>query len=164
MEIFEFCKAIIRDDPYDSSAVDRHEKVPEIHQLGENKFRQIYELAKKEKEEGYKKIAIITKTAEKATEIFDNNKTYQQYFNLINTEECVLKDSINIIPTYFAKGLEFDYVIIPDADEEYYYDEADKRILYTACSRALHKLSVCYEKKLSNLIKKWWRSYDGFIR
>ena len=42
-----------------------------------------------------------------------------------------------IIPVYMAKGLEFDAVIICDADSQNYYDEDDRSLLYVACTRAL---------------------------
>ena len=42
-----------------------------------------------------------------------------------------------IIPSYFAKGLEFDGVIIVENNKE-----VDGLIKYIMCTRALHRLSV----------------------
>ena len=42
-----------------------------------------------------------------------------------------------LIPSYYAKGLEFDAVIIVDFNEN-----TDNLIKYIMCTRALHRLSV----------------------
>lgn len=57
-----------------------------------------------------------------------------------------------ILPSYMAKGLEFDAVIICDADARNYCDEDDKKILYVECTRALHRLSLFCEGELTPLI------------
>jgi DNA helicase-2/ATP-dependent DNA helicase PcrA len=47
-----------------------------------------------------------------------------------------------VIPSYFAKGLEFDAVIAVVASvDEYSLDE--DQLFYTVCTRALHRLVVC---------------------
>ena len=43
---------------------------------------------------------------------------------------------------YLAKGLEFDRVIIPDASEAVFATEMDRNLLYVACTRAMHRLSL----------------------
>ena len=52
-----------------------------------------------------------------------------------------------------AKGLEFDSVILPDADEAHYPDtELGRHRLYTALSRATKRLTVLAEGALTPLI------------
>lgn len=56
------------------------------------------------------------------------------------------------LPT--AKGLEFDHVIIPDAQPQAYPDTPlAKRRLYTALSRATHKVTVLAQGELTTLLK-----------
>lgn len=43
-------------------------------------------------------------------------------------------------------------VLICDADSQNYHDEDDKNLLYVACTRALHKLSLFCENEVSPLI------------
>ena len=57
-----------------------------------------------------------------------------------------------IIPAYLAKGLEFDIALIYGADESEYKEEF-KNLFYVAVTRALHKLNVYYNDKLTKLIK-----------
>lgn len=63
----------------------------------------------------------------------------------INPGEAVL------VPAYLAKGLEFDYVIVYDGSSMNYTKE-DRKLLYTICTRALHKLRIYYCGEVSPLI------------
>ncbi len=52
-----------------------------------------------------------------------------------------------------AKGLEFDHVIIPDANDSNYPNDAlSRRKLYTALSRATQRVSVLAQGKLTELL------------
>ena len=84
--------------------------------------------------EGYRSIGLICKTEKNA-------------FSLSKS----LKD-IKAVPVYMSKGLEFDAVLICDADKINYNSEEDKRLLYIACTRALHRLSLFCEGEASPLL------------
>ncbi len=56
-----------------------------------------------------------------------------------------------LMPSYLAKGLEFDAVILCDADAGNYTTKEDGQILYVACTRALHRLVVLCEGELTPL-------------
>jgi DNA helicase-2/ATP-dependent DNA helicase PcrA len=45
-----------------------------------------------------------------------------------------------IIPAYLAKGVEFDAVLIYDASSRTYHRESERKLFYTACTRAMHRL------------------------
>ena len=47
-----------------------------------------------------------------------------------------------LLPVYLSKGLEFDTVLLCDADAKTYGTEDDRRLLYIACTRALHRLHL----------------------
>ena len=57
------------------------------------------------------------------------------------------------MPIYMAKGLEYDAVIVYEVNEDNYYDKEDKQLLYIACTRALHRLSLCYTGKISKFLE-----------
>lgn len=57
-----------------------------------------------------------------------------------------------LLPVYLSKGLEFDAVLIPDADETHYRTEDDARLLYIASTRALHRLVLYYSGKISPIL------------
>lgn len=102
-------------------------------------------------EKGYQSIGLICKTEENGTHLFrkiENRMDVQ----LIRCGHASDLQGVFIIPVYMAKGLEFDTVIICDADSQNYYGEDDKSLLYVACTRALHRLSLFCEGELSPLI------------
>lgn len=57
-----------------------------------------------------------------------------------------------IMPVYLSKGLEFDAVLICDADPDNYRVEEDRNYLYVACTRALHRLTLFAEREASPLL------------
>ncbi len=60
-----------------------------------------------------------------------------------------------LLPLRVAKGLEFDHVVIPDAQAEVYPDAPlARRRLYTAVSRAMHQVTVLSQGPMTPLLKK----------
>jgi AraC-like DNA-binding protein len=60
---------------------------------------------------------------------------------------------ITITSIQMSKGLEFDEVIIPAANRETFHTDADRKLLYVACTRAMHRLALLYTGELTGLIK-----------
>ena len=56
-----------------------------------------------------------------------------------------------IIPSYLAKGLEFDAVIVSNASDELYGD-LERNLFYVVLTRALHKLEIFYTGNYTKLI------------
>ena len=52
-----------------------------------------------------------------------------------------LKRDLVVVPSYIAKGLEFDSVIVY-TDEDNKYTEKEKHLFYVACTRAQHNLII----------------------
>jgi DNA helicase-2/ATP-dependent DNA helicase PcrA len=57
-----------------------------------------------------------------------------------------------VIPSYLAKGLEFEAVIIYDAGDRSYGHPDDRLVLYTACTRALHRLHIYHIGRISPVL------------
>ena len=86
-------------------------------------------------------IAVVTKTDEEATKIYELLKDDIEGINLILSSTKVFNKKLIIIPSYMAKGLEFDETIIyTDKDNAYTKDE--KYLYYVACTRAQHQLVI----------------------
>lgn len=92
-------------------------------------------------EKGYKSIGLICKTEKNSISLFHYLKDKIDV-QLINDESITDLHGVFIIPVYMSKGLEFDAVLICDTDSSNYHSEDDKKLLYIACTRALHKLSL----------------------
>lgn len=93
------------------------------------------------KDEGHQSIAVITKT------VAESKLAYQQLreevsVRLIDQETVSYEQGVVIIPAYLAKGVEFDAVIIYNASSEVYGRENDRKLFYTACTRAMHELDL----------------------
>ena len=72
---------------------------------------------------------------------------------LISESDSLPKKGVFLIELALAKGLEFDNVILADADAEAYpSDELGKHCLYTAVSRATQHLAVLAKGKLTENI------------
>ena len=79
---------------------------------------------------------------------------------LLDNEVPVLKKSqslpasgVVIVTLSMAKGLEFDHVVIADADARTYPDTPlARRRLYTAVSRAMHQVTLFAVGELSELL------------
>lgn len=94
------------------------------------------------KENGISSVAIITK--DEATCIRVHAALEESIPNLrrVTKHTRQFVAGLWVMPSYLAKGLEFDAVIVYDGDQDTYGEEQDRKLLYTVCTRALHELDV----------------------
>ncbi|ANZ69107.1 RNA polymerase recycling motor HelD [Pediococcus claussenii] len=97
--------------------------------------------------------AIIGRSTAECEEIADLLKAAGQKVTLIKSENQRLVEGTIIVPSFLAKGLEFDSVVVWNASEKE-YGENDQQLLYTICSRAMHRLLVVTDGQISPLIAK----------
>ena len=72
---------------------------------------------------------------------------------VIGKHAALPAEGVVLLPLRVAKGLEFDHVIVPDAQEEVYPDAPlARRRLYTALSRAMHRVTVLAQGPLTPLL------------
>lgn len=86
----------------------------------------------------FKSIAIITKTEEETNKLYDLLKDNIQ-IEKINKDSEEYNRKLVILPSYIAKGLEFDAVIVY-TDINNNYKEKEKYLYYVSCTRAQHQL------------------------
>ena len=91
-----------------------------------------------------KSIAIITKNDKEAEKVYNMLKDNLDIM-LIDGFGHIKRDLV-VVPSYVAKGLEFDSVIIY-TDEDNKYQEKDKYLFYVACTRAQHNLIIYNNSK-----------------
>ncbi|WP_066501112.1 HelD family protein [Abyssisolibacter fermentans] len=154
IEISDFTKAIINNKKILN--VLRHGEKPRLIDAIDYKDRIMKIKIEIESmlESGLCSIAVICKTASTAFRAYnDFIEIDNQNVNLIRKEDENFKSGINIVPSYLAKGLEFDGVIIFDGDKNVYDREEEKLLFYTVCTRALHRLSIYYKGKPNKFIE-----------
>lgn len=106
----------------------------------------LYKLLGEQLKDGNKNIAIITKDFNESIELYNKIDRKLYDIQLISENISEYKGGMNIIPSYLSKGLEFDSVIIYDKNK-YNDDVLDTKLLYIACTRAMHMLDIIILKK-----------------
>jgi DNA helicase II / ATP-dependent DNA helicase PcrA len=90
---------------------------------------------------GYHYVAVICKTAEESAAVFAELQD-KLPVRLVTKETPNFQKGTLVLPAYLAKGVEFDAVIIYDGSEKRYSRESERKLFYTACTRAMHLLHI----------------------
>lgn len=102
---------------------------------------------------GYKSIAIIGKDMNECELIEKKISKVRSDVKLIKGKDSEYNSGISIVPSYLAKGLEFDCVMISNANEKKYTDNSlDIKLLYVTITRAMSKLDIFYTGKITRLL------------
>lgn len=120
------------------------EPVEEVEVAGDNEVKAaVIEAVQNFKKEGLENIAVISKDLTSASKWFKLMES-EVSARLIEKENVHLNEGVMVMPSYYAKGLEFDGAII--IDEEINHNFKDN-LMYIMCTRALHKLKVIKKSK-----------------
>ncbi|WP_085992642.1 RNA polymerase recycling motor HelD [Oceanobacillus senegalensis] len=122
---------------------ERKGKKPSIIKLknGENQKSSLLAEIDFQRKNGHETIALICKTMEESNQIYQQLKR-DIVIHQLHEETYSLEKGLLVLPIYLAKGIEFDAVIIPDASDQQYGKESDRALFYTACTRAMHDLTM----------------------
>ena len=94
-------------------------------------------------------IAIITKTDTEAIKVYKLLKRDLNDLVLIQNNSKNFSRKLVTIPSYMAKGLEFDATIIyTEKDNKYTYDE--RYLYYVSCTRSQHHLIIYNQEKTTD--------------
>lgn len=142
-EIMEYANKFLKEDKI-VPLVRNGESVAHImaNDLNEMKYA-ILNKIKSLNAEGLESVAVITRNGEKLEQIWNLLKSDIRLIKFDN-EDVLYNGGNLIIPSYFAKGLEFDGVIMVDFEEDIKQEDLIKYIMST---RALHSLSDIVLKK-----------------
>ncbi len=163
-EISDFCSRILPSSVTGENVL-RDGKEPELVKfkgLATDDIVCLLENVLKASQSGLRSIAIIGKTKEHCNLMYEHIQEVQHEsshlsirdlsIGLLNNEEQLYKTGIIVIPSYLAKGLEFDSVHVV-SDHLYRYDaERERQLFYTVCTRALHELTIYYEGQEPKLL------------
>ncbi|GLG01636.1 DNA helicase [Alicyclobacillus hesperidum subsp. aegles] len=99
-------------------------------------------------------VAVLTRTEEDAHVYHNACLEAGLDAHLLTADRGDYEGGISIVPIYLAKGLEFDSVIVVDADANHYnWSERDAKLLYVGCTRALHRLCILYAEPITQLLE-----------
>lgn len=143
-EIVEFTKSML---PNGNEIVpfDRSGAKPLLTMLDgtEKRDAQIWADISALRAEGFDSIAVITKTASECREAYESLRAHGgDALQHMTKETPGFDKGVMVIPVYLAKGVEFDAVLVYDASSEAYGRDHERKLLYTACTRAMHRLHL----------------------
>ena len=124
--------------------LERHGPVPEVLRFASpaGELQAIRGMLARFQSAGNRSLGIICKTLPQATEAHQALEAAGVY--LLTEESTTFKEGIIITTAHLAKGLEFDAVIVPFASARNYQTEVDKSMIYIACTRAMHQLTLTF--------------------
>jgi DNA helicase-2/ATP-dependent DNA helicase PcrA len=132
--------------------MERHGAQPEILGFSNNEeeLQAIKEVIGAFRNSSHRSMGIICKIQEQAEFAFEVLQA--QDVHLLTPESSSFYEGVIITTAHLAKGLEFDEVIIPFASARNYTTAIDKSMLYIACTRAMHKLTLTFSNQQTELI------------
>jgi len=143
-----FIKGESRSDSYGRSG-----EPPEvINSLPSESHKIIKKLIRASLSKGHKSVGILTKTERDARMLYERLKSSAEIKLITQNADLFINQGALIMPIYMAKGLEFDAVIIHDFDSQKLASLSDARLLYTACTRALHELKLLMLRDFTGVI------------
>ncbi len=138
-QLSEFSKQFLDGADYD--VFDREGQDPFVYHT-DNLAKTAAEIAKNVPAD-YNSVCILTDTAATAARFYKEIKKYLPDCELVNTAYSRMSSKFIIMPVTLSKGLEFDAVIIPHAEDL----EKNRRVAYMMTTRALHELHLLYKEE-----------------
>ena len=93
-------------------------------------------------------LGIILKTEKEAENLY-HILSRKCRIHLLTPESSCFKNGVTVTSVRMAKGLEFDEVILPGGHKSHWSSAFDRRLLYIACTRAMHRLTLTFIEKKS---------------
>lgn len=146
-EIVRFAQRIAPDAEVDP--VERHGEEPEVVRLPSSKAEtaRVVELIEDFKESDHRTQGIICKTQKQAKALHDAITQQGHEAHLLTSHSTAFTRGVVVCTAHTAKGLEFDRVIVPEATDRNFATGMDRNLLYVACTRAMHKLTLTHTGK-----------------
>lgn len=140
-EITKFTSQIIERE-FEIEPFNRSGKEPKViaTEMNEQMIEAIAETLTRMKK-NHTSIAVICKSAQESKKAYSELKPLID-IKLIDNEKTPFEKGTIVIPVYLAKGIEFDAVVLYNASDQNYSTLYDSRLLYTACTRAMHELEL----------------------
>ena len=128
--------------------VDRHGKDVKWtkYDSQQDKLQKIVDFVNAQQKDSLRTIGILCKSVKQA-ELLNEQLGQLLKYHYLSLDTLDYKDGVILAPTFLVKGLEFDAVIVVDADKENFSTEIDKQAFYVASTRAMHYLELLYKNK-----------------
>ncbi|MCL6517920.1 RNA polymerase recycling motor HelD [Alicyclobacillus sp.] len=122
---------------------ERPGDLPQVVEVSDREtlFNAVVRAVDELRRKGCETIAVICKTAAESREV---HAALGPKLGAVLVDAFTLEftPGVLVMPSYLAKGVEFDGVIVHDASARVYGRESDRSLLYTVCTRAMHHLWI----------------------
>ena len=135
-QIMEYASQFLNEDKVIPLVREGEPVIEEETTSKEDLIETIVSIIEDYQEDGLESIAVITKNKENMPEISGLLKERIKIMSF-DRDDLIYNGGNVLIPAYYAKGLEFDEVIILEEGEE-----TPSLVKYIMCTRALHRLSI----------------------
>lgn len=135
--------------------VERHGEAPSVqhmdHTDAETAF--IHAQAKHFSRAADKSVGILCKTQAQAEKLYaDLTHSDDIQVTLLTPDSVSFSGGVIMTTVFLSKGLEFDHVIVPECTSRNYHNDMHRKMLYIACTRAMHKLTLTHTGELTRFI------------
>jgi DNA helicase-2/ATP-dependent DNA helicase PcrA len=141
-EIMQFAQAISPNP--ELQAIERHGEPPRV--ITCKGARDALERIRAEiaafGQSSHRSLALIAKTQDWAESLHGELRELGIETRLLDCQSAGFSTGVTVCTAHLAKGLEFDRVIVPDASARNHHTEMDRNLLYVACTRAMHHLTL----------------------
>ncbi|NLR08862.1 MULTISPECIES: RNA polymerase recycling motor HelD [Lactobacillaceae] len=151
-QVTDFTKHILKNGEA-VTAFDREGELPTLTVAGDEQAalqRVIAQIKQNNAED--ETTAIIGKDLADCRALTEQLRAQDVAVTLIQSENQRLAPGVIVVPSFLAKGLEFDAVIVWHASASRYGADDERQLLYTICSRAMHRLSLVAVGEASPLL------------
>ncbi len=136
---------------------ERHDKQPtvEIFDTRRASAKAVAKTVHELERQGHTNVAIILRTRELCFEWQEVLRVEGVNIRTIIEPQSEYNGGVVLLPVYLSKGLEFEAVILVDADVTTYSDsDLNTHLLYVATTRALHELYIYGVGKLARQLSR----------
>lgn len=163
IEIVNFAQTIRRNDKI--IPIERHGEEPTLTGLDSEAGEIAYIAGRISafRQSGYNSLGIICKSQPQAERLYNSLKKDCDSIILLDFASEEFNNGVVVTSCHMSKGLEFDWVIVPDCSDNIYSTELDRSLLYIACTRAMHVLELTFHGNQSELVAPatiWYQQYN----
>lgn len=153
LEITEFSKRILNNEKL--LPMERHGDIPTVCAYADEEAEDnaLLELISDFRKSDFASMGIICKSMKQANELYSRLHKKDRNISLLSFESLSFREGVVITSVHMSKGLEFDRVAVPGCSAENYSSQAERNLLYIACTRAMHKLDITHYDEASEFIR-----------
>lgn len=127
--------------------VVRHGLEPQYHQSGSFNPDLVGRIHAEILERGHRSVALVCKTVKEAERIHKDLKSSGIRVQLLGEDSDIDQESLLVVPSHLAKGLEFDAVMLTAFEEPFRDHPIERKLLYVAMTRPMHELHLIGSSK-----------------